>query len=145
MESDRIRDVAALEIPRVGRVDPTNDAALPYRLLDADGVEVVCVSEFLHDMLGNDATPGSLRSYCYELLAWFRFLLCTCQASGCESVGSCWLSVTAFAAGPGASAKTCWWTTATTATFPEAVRETEEVVPVNVSTWVLPSGVTVGR
>jgi hypothetical protein len=28
--------------------------------------------------------------------------LCTCQASGCESVGSCWLSVTAFAAGPGA-------------------------------------------
>jgi len=28
---------------------------------------------------------------------------------------------------------------------PEAVRETEEVVPVNVSTWVLPSGVTVGR
>lgn len=29
--------------------------------------------------------------------------------------------------------------------FPEAVRENEEVVPVNVSTWVLPSGVTVGR
>ncbi|MYZ39039.1 hypothetical protein GT002_29030 [Streptomyces sp. SID4917] len=37
-------------------------------------------------------------------------------------------------------------TRATTATFPEAVREIEEVVPVNaVSTWVLPSGVTVGR
>ena len=29
--------------------------------------------------------------------------------------------------------------------FPEAVRETEEVVPVNVSTWVLPSGVKFGR
>jgi hypothetical protein len=30
--------------------------------------------------------------------------------------------------------------------FLEAVRENEEVVPVNaVSTWVLPSGVTVGR
>lgn len=26
-----------------------------------------------------------------------------------------------------------------------AVRETEEVVPVNLATWVLPSGVTVGR
>jgi len=25
------------------------------------------------------------------------------------------------------------------------VRQNEEVVPVNVSTWVLPSGVTVGR
>jgi ubiquinone/menaquinone biosynthesis C-methylase UbiE len=42
-------------------------------------------------------------------------------------------------------AKTCWQTTATTASFAEAVRENEEVVPVNVSTWVLPSGVTVGR
>ena len=29
--------------------------------------------------------------------------------------------------------------------FSGAVRENEEVVPVNVSTWVLPSGVTVGR
>jgi hypothetical protein len=46
----------------------------------------------------------------------------------------------------GDSAKTRWLTRATTATFPEAVREIEEVVPVNaVSTWVLPSGVTVGR
>ncbi|MEV4711605.1 hypothetical protein [Micromonospora sp. NPDC049374] len=31
------------------------------------------------------------------------------------------------------------------ASLPAAVRETEEVVPVNVSTWVLPRGVTVGR
>lgn len=39
-----------------------------------------------------------------------------------------------------------WRTTATTATFSEAVLENEEVVPVNaVSTWVLLSGVTVGR
>lgn len=32
------------------------------------------------------------------------------------------------------------------ASFAEAVRESEEVVPVNaVTTWVLPSGVAVGR
>ena len=31
------------------------------------------------------------------------------------------------------------------ATLPVAVRENEEVVPVNEPTWVLPSGVTVGR
>jgi hypothetical protein len=29
--------------------------------------------------------------------------------------------------------------------YPETVRENEEVVPVNVSTWVLLFGVTVGR
>lgn len=41
--------------------------------------------------------------------------------------------------------ETVWRTTATPATFAEAVRENEEVVPVNISTWVLSSGVTVGR
>jgi|ERR1035438_5483021 hypothetical protein len=49
------------------------------------------------------------------------------------------------ASGHGASAKTRWRTTATVATLPEAVRENEEVVSVDVSTWVLLSGVTVGR
>ncbi|QEV55167.1 hypothetical protein CP981_29130 [Streptomyces platensis] len=45
-----------------------------------------------------------------------------------------------------ASAETRWQAAATTANFPKAVRENEEVLPVNaVSTWVLPSGVTVGR
>lgn len=44
-----------------------------------------------------------------------------------------------------ARAETRWRATATVASLPEAVRENEEVVPVNVSTWVLPSGVTVGR
>lgn len=42
--------------------------------------------------------------------------------------------------------ESAWPTPATAATFPGAVPENEEVVPVNaVSTWVLPSGVTVGR
>jgi len=49
------------------------------------------------------------------------------------------------ASGHGACAESCWRTTATVATVREAVRENEEVVPVNVSTWVLPSGVTVGQ
>ncbi|KAA0929851.1 hypothetical protein FGF04_30210 [Streptomyces apricus] len=45
-----------------------------------------------------------------------------------------------------ARAKTRWRTATAPVTFPEAVREDEEVVPVDaVSTWVLPSGVTVGR
>ena len=36
--------------------------------------EVPAVAEFLHHMLADDASPASLRSYAYELLAWFRFL-----------------------------------------------------------------------
>ncbi len=73
-EVGQLRDVTALTVSRVGRVQETGNASLPYRLLDRDGVEVAAVSEFLLDMLANDDSPASLRSYAYELLAWFRFL-----------------------------------------------------------------------
>jgi integrase len=69
-----IRDVVALEVPGVGRVEETGDALRPFRLIDGEGAEVAAVTEFLHHMLADDASPASLRSYAYELLAWFRFL-----------------------------------------------------------------------
>ena len=143
-ETTRSRDLGALIVPQVGRLVATDNPWEPYRLLDPTAVAVEAVAAWFHDLQAAGRSPATLRSYGMDLLRWFGFLLCTCQASGCESVGACWLSVTAFAAGP-EPRKTCWRTTATTATFPEAVRENEEVVPVNVSTWVLPSGVTVGR
>ena len=69
-----VRDVGALKVARVGRVWETGDPLRPFVLLDEDGAEVPVVSEFLHHMLADDARPSSLRSYAYELLAWFRFL-----------------------------------------------------------------------
>lgn len=76
-----IRDIAALEMGKAGRVEATGDPLLPFRLLDGEGAEVAPVSEFLRHMLADDASPASLRSYAYELLAWFRFL---------EAVGVRW-------------------------------------------------------
>ncbi len=69
-----VRDVARLEVARVGRVEETGDRLIPFRLLDGQGVEVAAVTEFLHHMLADDASPASLRSYAYELLSWHRFL-----------------------------------------------------------------------
>jgi integrase len=69
-----VRDVAVLKVARVGRVWETGDPLRPFVLLDENGAEVPAVSEFLHHMLADDARPSSLRSYVYELLAWFRFL-----------------------------------------------------------------------
>jgi hypothetical protein len=69
-----VRDVTSLQVPRVGRVEETGDRLVPFRLLDEHGVEEPAVTEFLHHMLADDASPASLRSYAYELLSWFRFL-----------------------------------------------------------------------
>lgn len=69
-----VRDVASLAVARVGRVEETGERLLPFRLVDAQGADVPAVTEFLHHMLADDASPASLRSYAYELLAWFRFL-----------------------------------------------------------------------
>ena len=69
-----VRDVAVLEVARVGRVWETGEPLRPFVLLDENGAEIAAVSEFLHHMLADDARPSSLRSYAYELLAWFRFL-----------------------------------------------------------------------
>jgi hypothetical protein len=70
-----IRDVAVLAVARIGRVEEIGGPLAPFRLVDGQGAEVLAVTEFLHHMLADDAGPTSLRSYAYELLAWFRFLL----------------------------------------------------------------------
>src|ERR1035438_7249169 len=72
--STTIRDIAALAVARNGRVEECGDPLAPFRLVDEQGAEVSAVTEFLHHMLADDASPASLRSYAYELLAWFRFL-----------------------------------------------------------------------
>ncbi|MER7048416.1 site-specific integrase [Streptomyces jumonjinensis] len=66
--------MATLKVARVGRVEKTDDPLRPFRFVDADGTEAAAVSEFLHHMLADDASPTSLRSCAYELLAWVRFL-----------------------------------------------------------------------
>src|SRR5258706_12425305 len=63
-----------LAVARVGRVQETGDPLMPFRLVDHQGVEVAAGTEILHQMLADDASPASLRSYGYELLSWYRFL-----------------------------------------------------------------------
>jgi len=56
-----VRDVAVLEVARVGRVWETGELLRPFVLLDENGAEIAAVSEFLHHMLADDARPSSLR------------------------------------------------------------------------------------
>jgi hypothetical protein len=75
------RNVDALVVPRVGRVDEVRDGLVPYRLVDASGAEIPAVSEFLRDPVASDCSPATVRSYAYGLLGWLRFL---------QAVDVCW-------------------------------------------------------
>ncbi|TQJ05939.1 hypothetical protein FB471_5786 [Amycolatopsis cihanbeyliensis] len=94
-------EVNAIRLPRWGQVARVPDAVVPFVVVDDGGLPVEPVLLYLRDFVTRGRRSGSVRSYAYALLRWWRWLLCTCQASGCEYVGSCWLSVTALAAGPG--------------------------------------------
>jgi len=67
-------DVSGLVVARVGSVEATTAAALPWVVLDGAGRPVAPVSEFLRELLTCGNTPASCRSYAYDLLRWFRFL-----------------------------------------------------------------------
>jgi integrase len=74
MDVEPSRDVTNLVVLRVGRVAGTTDVLNPYALLDADDREVAAVGEFLRAMTADGSPATTLRSYCYELLSWMRFL-----------------------------------------------------------------------
>src|SRR5947208_767027 len=74
MERGVVRHVAALVVPRIGRVVERTGGPVAFRVVDAAGQELLPVSEFLCEMVACDASPATLRSYSYELLSWLRFL-----------------------------------------------------------------------
>ena len=72
--AEQERNVDALVVPRVGRVEEVTGGVVLYRVVDAAGAEMAAVSEFMLDLLASDCSPATLRSYAYELLGWLRFL-----------------------------------------------------------------------
>jgi site-specific recombinase XerD len=72
--AEQERDIDALVVPRVGRVEDVTGGLVPYRLVDASGREMAAVTGFLRDLLASGCSAATLRSYAYELLGWLRFL-----------------------------------------------------------------------
>jgi hypothetical protein len=48
--AEQERNVDTLVVPIVGRVEEVTDGLVPYRLVDAAGVELAAVTEFLRDV-----------------------------------------------------------------------------------------------
>jgi integrase/recombinase XerD len=67
------RDVGVIQLPRWGRVVPA-DGVVPWLVIDPDGVPVEPVRRFLTDFVARDNSLGSVYSYAYGLLRWWRWL-----------------------------------------------------------------------
>ncbi len=67
------RDIGAVTVSRWGRVVRA-EGVVPWLVVDPDGVAVEPVRRFLMDFVARDNRPGSVRSYAYGLLRWWRWL-----------------------------------------------------------------------
>jgi integrase len=70
---DVVRDVDAIRLLRWGRVVRA-DGPVAWLVLDSGGAPVVPVARFLRDFVAQGNAAGSVRSYCYVLCRWWRFL-----------------------------------------------------------------------
>jgi integrase/recombinase XerD len=68
------RDVDAIRLPRWGRVVPA-DGVVPWQVVDPDGQAVEPIQRFLRDFVARGNRIGSVRSYAYGLLRWWRWLV----------------------------------------------------------------------
>jgi integrase/recombinase XerD len=78
------RDIASIRLPRWGRVVAA-EGVVPWLVAGPDGSPVEPVQRFLRDFVARGNRAGSVRSYAYGLLRWWRWL---------EAVGVDWDKVT---------------------------------------------------
>lgn len=74
VEDESGRDLGALIVARVGRLEATGSPWEPYRLIDPRGEVVVPVAAFLKEVQACGRSQATQRSYGHDLLRWFRFL-----------------------------------------------------------------------
>lgn len=69
-----LRDIGAIVLPGWGRVVVDDIAAVGWQVVDPDGRVVDPVARFLRDFAARGNRVGSVRSYAYALLRWWRWL-----------------------------------------------------------------------
>ena len=74
------RDIASIRLPQWGQVVEA-EGVVPWLVVDPDGNPVEPVHRFLRDFVARGNRAGSVRSYAYGLLRWWRWL---------EAVGVDW-------------------------------------------------------
>ena len=73
MDGDIRTDLGAIQLPRWGRVSMVQ-GVVPWLVLDDAGEPVGPIRTFLIDFVARDNRTGSVRSYAFDLLRWWRWL-----------------------------------------------------------------------
>jgi integrase/recombinase XerD len=68
------RDLASVRLPRWGRVVAA-EGVVPWLVVDPTGDTVEPIQRFLRDFVARGNRIGSVRSYAYGLLRWWRWLV----------------------------------------------------------------------
>jgi len=68
-------EVVAVGLPHWGRVARVADAVVPFVVLDDSGQPVEPVRLFLRELVARGRRSGSVRSYAFALLRWWRWLI----------------------------------------------------------------------
>ncbi|WIX85714.1 site-specific integrase [Amycolatopsis sp. DG1A-15b] len=68
------RAIDEIRLPRWGRVVAA-EGSVPWVVVGPDDVVVAPIREFLTEFVAMGRSPGSVRSYAYDLLRWWRWLL----------------------------------------------------------------------
>lgn len=68
------RELSSIRLPRWGRVVPAA-GVVPWQVVDPDGRPVEPIQRFLRDFVARGNRSGSVRSYAYVLLRWWRWLV----------------------------------------------------------------------
>lgn len=73
------RDIGSIQLSRWGRVIP-DDGVVPWLAVNEQGSPIEPIRRYLADFVARGNRSGSVRSYAYDLLRWWRWL----QAVGVE-------------------------------------------------------------
>src|SRR5215813_13774049 len=68
-----VRDLDAIRLPEWGRVMAA-EGVVPWRVEDGAGDAVGPVQRYLLDLVAQGKSLGTVRSYAFVLLRWWRFL-----------------------------------------------------------------------
>jgi integrase len=95
-DGEALRDLSRLVVAQSGSLELTGDLFQPYRLIDAEGAEVVPVAAYFRELAACGRPAATHRSYGMDLLRWWRFLravrVCWDQATSAEARDfCCWI------------------------------------------------------